>query len=57
MKYICKKCYKNFFERILLGGHTVQTVPKYIWMRHCPEWMAIEKVMAIQKKKKKKKDE
>ena len=28
-------CYKNFFGRIFLGSHTVQTVPKYMWMWHC----------------------
>ena len=35
MKYIWKKCYTKFFGRIFLGAHTVQTVPKYIWMQHC----------------------
>ena len=34
MKYICQKCYKNFFGLIFLGAHTVQAVPKYIWMQH-----------------------
>ena len=29
-----RKCYKNFLGRIFWGAHTVQTVPKYIWMRH-----------------------
>ena len=30
-----RKCYKNFFGQIILGAHTVQNVPKYIWMWHC----------------------
>ena len=38
VKYIWKKCYKNFFGYIFLGAHTVQKVPKYIWMRHCIEF-------------------
>ena len=35
MKYIWKKGYKNFVWHIFLGAHTVQMVPKYIWMWHC----------------------
>ena len=35
VKLISKKGYKNFFGRIFFGAHTVQTVPKYIWMRRC----------------------
>ena len=30
VKYLWKKCYKDFFGRIFLGIHSVQTVPKYI---------------------------
>ena len=29
-----KKCYNNFFGCIFLGAHTVQTIPKYIWLWH-----------------------
>ena len=32
---IWKKYYKNFFGCIFLGAHTIQTVPKDIWMQLC----------------------
>ena len=34
MKYVWKECCENFFGCIFLGTHTIQMVPKYIWMRH-----------------------
>ena len=34
LKYIWKKCYKNFSGCIFSDAHTVQMVPKYIWMQH-----------------------
>ena len=35
--YISFRFYvKHTWKNIFLGAHTVQTVPKYIWMRHCP---------------------
>ena len=33
------KCYKNIFESIFLGAHTIQAAPKYIWMQH---WKNLE---------------
>ena len=35
VKYIWEKCYKNFFGDIFWGAHTIQMVPKYIWMQCC----------------------
>ena len=34
MKYIWKICCWNFFGCNFLSAHTIQTVPKYIWMQH-----------------------
>ena len=34
VKYIRKKLQEIFWAHFL-GAHTVKTVPKYIWMRHC----------------------
>lgn len=34
LKHSRKKDWKNFFDVIFLGTHTVQAVPKYIWMQH-----------------------
>ena len=46
VKYIWKKCYKNFFRHIVLGVHTIQMVPKYIWMQHTDKnsthWINLE---------------
>ena len=44
MKYIWKKCYKNFFGYIFLGTHTIQLVPKYIWMWH---WQSVALVFYL----------
>ena len=36
VKYIWKKCYKNFLGAFFLGANTVQTVPKHIWIQQWP---------------------
>ena len=41
IKYIRRKCYKNFFGHIFLGSHTTQTLTKYIWMWHCLYWFTL----------------
>ena len=33
--YIYRKGVQNFFGYNFLGTHTIQTLPKYIWMWHC----------------------
>ena len=36
--YFKKTSWKNFICALSLGVHTVQTVAKYIWVRHCLYW-------------------